>query len=197
VKLRRFFFERAYRRGEPPWDTGVTPPEVVEVVEGPGAITAGRALDLGCGTGTNVRYLAEHGFDAIGVDFSSLAIRAAREKLAGVPRTRVLEGDVTELASLGVEGPFDLVLDVGCFHSIPKVRRRAYARGVGRVTRPGALLLIWAFARSLPWSLIGGGVTGEEMAARFSPSFELERVLPGERPAGAAWYTFRRREPKP
>jgi hypothetical protein len=64
------------------------------------------------------------------------------------------------------------------------------------VTRPGGMVLIWAFGRSLPWSLIGGGVTGEEMAARFSRDFELERVLPGQWPKGAAWYTFRRREPE-
>jgi hypothetical protein len=39
-----------YRRGLTPWDTGVTPPEVVELVEGKTAMPAGRALDLGCGT---------------------------------------------------------------------------------------------------------------------------------------------------
>jgi SAM-dependent methyltransferase len=105
VTIRRFFFDRAYRRGRTPWDTGVTPPEVVEVVEGSGAMQPGRALDLGCGTGTNVWYLAQHGFDVVGVDFSTLAIRAARVKLAEVPRTTVVEGDVTELASLGIEGP--------------------------------------------------------------------------------------------
>jgi hypothetical protein len=43
-----------YRRGLTPWDTGVTPPEVVELVEGKTAMPAGRALDLGCGTGNEV-----------------------------------------------------------------------------------------------------------------------------------------------
>src|SRR5438132_11612963 len=63
------FFQLAYLVGFKPWDSGVPPPELVEVVEGPQALEPGRALDLGCGTGTNCIYLAEHGWDATGVDF--------------------------------------------------------------------------------------------------------------------------------
>ncbi len=47
------FFRLAYVIGFKPWDSGVPPPELVSVVEGPGALPPGRALDLGCGTGTN------------------------------------------------------------------------------------------------------------------------------------------------
>ncbi len=53
-----------YLRGHPPWDTGVTPPEVVELVEGRDR-PPGRAPDLGCGTGTTpdkVRALFEAAF---------------------------------------------------------------------------------------------------------------------------------------
>src|SRR5688500_14230632 len=70
-------YERAYRRGKTPWDTGIPPPELVEVIEGPNALEPGRALDLGCGTGTNAMYLAQHGWTAVGVDFSSHAIESA------------------------------------------------------------------------------------------------------------------------
>jgi len=190
---RRRFFDWAYRRGAPRWDTGITPPEVVEVVEGPHPLPPGRALDLGCGTGTNVQYLARHGFEAVGVDFSLLAIQAARKRLDGVPRVTVLKGDVTRLSSLEVEGPFDFVLDVGCFHSIPGSRRDAYARGVAAVARPGALFLLWAFGARLPWRLLGMGVTRREIEQRFGRDFELVRVLPGRRPKGAAWYSLLRR----
>ncbi|TMK17193.1 MAG: methyltransferase domain-containing protein [Actinobacteria bacterium] len=64
----RHAYRWMYRTGRTPWDTGVTPPEVVDLIEGPAAVAAGRALDLGCGTGTNVRYLAQHGWEATGVD---------------------------------------------------------------------------------------------------------------------------------
>src|SRR6478735_7235305 len=37
--LRQFFFSLFYRVGRPPWDRGVTPPELIEVVEGPNPVT--------------------------------------------------------------------------------------------------------------------------------------------------------------
>src|SRR5439155_10638110 len=86
-----------YRTGRTPWDTGVTPPEVVELIEGRAALERGRALDLGCGTGTNVRYLAEHGWETTGVDAVPAAIDRATAKLGGVANARVVLGDVTEL----------------------------------------------------------------------------------------------------
>ena len=51
----------------------------MSLVEG-GRVPPGRALDLGCGTGTNVIYLKQHGFDAVGVDWSARAIDRARKK---------------------------------------------------------------------------------------------------------------------
>jgi len=47
------FFRAAYLFGFKPWDTGVPPPELVSVVEGNDRLVPGKALDLGCGTGTN------------------------------------------------------------------------------------------------------------------------------------------------
>ena len=69
-------FDLQYLLGRAPWDTQVTPPEVVALIEGEGCL-AGRALDLGCGTGTNCIYLAHRGWQVVGVDFSAVAIRRA------------------------------------------------------------------------------------------------------------------------
>jgi SAM-dependent methyltransferase len=183
-------YERRYRRGSVPWDTGVTPPEVVEVIEGEDP-PSGRALDLGCGTGTNVRYLAEHGFEVVGVDFSRLAIDRARTKLEGVPGITLLEGDVTKLSGLGVAGPFDFVLDIGCFHGLPRRARIAYANEVARVTRSGVPFMLFAWGRrGLSGPFIG--VSRNELARRFGADFELLRVVPGTEPKGAAWYYFQR-----
>ena len=41
----------------------------------------GKALDLGCGTGTNVITLAENGWYAEGMDFVPRAVRIARRKV--------------------------------------------------------------------------------------------------------------------
>lgn len=192
MALARWLYERAYRRGQTPWDTGIPPPELVEVIEGPNALEPGRALDLGCGTGTNAMYLAQHGWTAVGVDFSSHAIESARRKADWVSGATFVEGDVTRLSELGVDGSFDLLLDIGCFHSVVPSRRDAYVREVARVARPDSLMMIFAFGRRL--RVPGTRRTREpEIRRRFAGTFELERVVPGSHPPGAAWFFLRRR----
>lgn len=189
----RELYERAYRRGSSRWDTGVTPPELLAVVEGPDALEPGRALDLGCGTGTNAIELGRRGWFVTGVDFSSHAIASARRKADWVSGVTFVEGDVTRLRVLGVEGPFDLVVDIGCFHSVAPGRRDAYVREVARVTRPGAVLLLFAFGPWLQWPR-SRRTREPEIRRRFGRSFELARVEPGTEPPGAAWFTLRRSE---
>src|SRR5256886_17568568 len=62
----------------PPWDIGRSQPAIMRLAE-TGQIT-GLVLDIGCGTGENVLYLAEHGFVAAGNDGAPTAIRKARAK---------------------------------------------------------------------------------------------------------------------
>jgi SAM-dependent methyltransferase len=128
------FFRAAYLFGFKPWDSGVPPPELVSVVEGKDSLAPGKALDLGCGTGTNCVYLAQHGWKANGVDFVPRAIRAARRKAAAARVSpRFVVGDVTRMTELDVGAGYDLVLHIGCFHSIPDAGRDAYVRGAAEV----------------------------------------------------------------
>jgi SAM-dependent methyltransferase len=182
--MRRLWFDLWYwlpRR--PPWDTEVSPPELVRFVE---SHPAGRALDLGCGTGTNVVYLARHGWSAVGVDFAGRAIAKARRRArdAGVACT-FLVGDVTRL---DVSGPFDLALDIGCLHSIPVSGRAGYAAGLARVVQPGGTYLLYAFAPGGP----AFGLTREDVRETFAGAFDVVGVEEGKgRPS--AWYTLVRR----
>src|SRR5690242_12734972 len=124
-------FRTMYRLGFKPWDTGVSPPELKELIEGPQARQPGKALDLGCGTGTNSVYMTQHGWQVIGVDFVPRAIEMAKMKSKEADAsTRFLVGDVTRLGDLGIGDGFTLVLDMGCLHSIPESRRDAYVQGV-------------------------------------------------------------------
>jgi methylase of polypeptide subunit release factors len=50
------------------------------------AIAPGRTLEIGCGTGINAIYLAQHGFEVVGVDISPLAIENARGMARGCCR---------------------------------------------------------------------------------------------------------------
>ncbi len=200
MQWRRIMYSLMYRLSTPPWDTGITPPEVVAVIEGENALPAGRALDLGCGTGTNVLYLAQHGWEVIGVDFSPVAIQRARKKVKKTPGATLVEGDVSQLSNLGIEGPFDFVLDIGCFHGLPATRRQAYVQEVARVCRSGALFMLWAIAGDAgdrQPAVPGAPVMHEqEIADRFGQDFTLERVEHGKFGRGrwmANWYTLRRR----
>ena len=79
----RFFFQLSYLLGFKPWDSGIPPPELVELIEGPNALRPERALDIGCGTGTNCKYLLDHGWEVTGVDFVQRALAAAKRKAPG------------------------------------------------------------------------------------------------------------------
>ena len=186
-------YEFLYRIGRTPWDTGVTPPEVVGLIEGETPLPPGRALDLGCGTGNEVAYLARRGWTATGVDLVEIAVDRAMNRIEGLPNAAVRRGDVTKLGEMALDGPFDLVLDLGCFHSLPSDGRDAYASGVGSLTVSGAVLFMFAFPARLPWSLVGTGVTPGEVQERFAPWFDPVGRILGKRPRGAAWYRLRRR----
>jgi SAM-dependent methyltransferase len=109
-----------YASEEPlPWDTGTPDPMLVEFVESH-AIAPGRALEVGCGTGTNAIYLAQHGFEVVGVDISPLAVDKARDKARG--RCRFETVDFLSEAAPG--GPFQFVFDRGCFHTFDEDHER-------------------------------------------------------------------------
>ncbi|WP_319019181.1 class I SAM-dependent methyltransferase [Microbispora sitophila] len=190
--------ERYYRAGKPPWDTGVTPPELVALVEGRGegheeshgALPPGRALELGCGTGTNAVYLARHGWEVVAVDLIDRAIEQAREKAAAAgAAVRLLHGDATRLDELDAPGPYDLFFDLSCYCGIPPHRRDAYAAGLTRRAAPGARLLMFGYG---PGTLDDkfSGVTADELRARFT-GWELVDVTPGTNPFPTFWFTLR------
>lgn len=191
----RFFFWLAYVRGFTPWDSGVPPPELIEVIEGARKLPVGRALDLGCGTGTTPVYMASKGWDVTGVDFVPRAIRRARARAeASGVSVAFLIGDVTQLHKLPIEPGFDLLFDQGCLHSLPEGAQPAYAREVTRMARSGATFLLYAFGRQAAGRrpFFPKGVSPNDARARF-PEFAMIEARPGTDPFNSHWYTMRRR----
>jgi SAM-dependent methyltransferase len=191
------FFRAAYLLGFKPWDSGVSPPELVSVVEGPGSLAPGKALDLGCGTGTNCIYLAQHGWEATGVDFVPRAIAQAQRKAAAAGASaRFVVGDVTRLTEGGLGTAYGLLLDLGCFHSVPEARRDAYVRGATEVAKPDATMLLFCSVRQGdPRRLGPRGVARGEVAQRFASGWEIVAEDAGRPMFGSdtAWYRLRRR----
>lgn len=205
--LRQFFFDFQYRFSKPPWDSNITPPEVVAFIEKTSQVlqtsqvSSRRALDLGCGTGTNSIYLAQHGFAVVGVDFSAKAIATARAKASRANvGVEFHVADVTRLDSLHVHAPFDFVLDIGCLHALDAAERARYAEQIAHLMRPNAVFMLYAFSPRPPEArrhLIGLrniGIAPDQVQALFAAHFVLERVEHGaERGERAsAWYWFKR-----
>jgi cyclopropane fatty-acyl-phospholipid synthase-like methyltransferase len=138
--FRRLLFQYWYF-SQPPWDTGISPPELIEFIE---QHQPGRAIDIGCGTGTNVITLAKAGWQVTGVDFAPRAIKIAKQKLkrAGI-QAGLSVNDATKLS--GVIGLFDLALDLGCFHGISKEGREKYLPQLDRILAPNGFWLLYAF----------------------------------------------------
>ncbi len=128
-------WNESYATGDLPWDTGVPDEQLVSVVER-GVVAPGRALEVGCGTGTNALWLAGRGFDVVAVDVAPLAIEAARKKTPPGARCEFVALDF--LADTPPGAPFDLVFDRGCFHIFDEPEARArFAARVAALLAPG------------------------------------------------------------
>jgi SAM-dependent methyltransferase len=157
-----------YRIGFTPWDTGQVPEELSALIEGPGALPRGRALDIGCGTGTHAVYMARAGWEVTAIDAvpRPLSQARARADAAGVSVDWIL-GDVARLHKLGLTPGFTLIFDRGCFHGLDESQRGAYAAAADGLAASGATLLMLAFAPSrIPTS--PPGVEQSELVGRFA-----------------------------
>lgn len=157
--LRRLFFEIKYFFN-PPWDTGISPPELMSLLaEKPPRL----ALDLGCGTGTNAIMLAHHHWQVTAVDFSWKAINLARRKArqTGV-QVDFKVGDVTRLEWLN--DSFDLILDIGCFHNLDSVKKTIYRENLLRLLAPKGIFLLYTFIQDEKHPE-DRGITPEELQA--------------------------------
>ncbi len=186
--LRRLAFDFRYILRRAPWDTFVSPPELVEFVR---QNPAGHALDFGCGTGTNAIYLARHGWQVTGVDFSAIAIYRARQKAraAGLP-IRFFVDDVSRF--LAVDGPLDLILDIGCFHALAPEAQARYLNSISRLLAPGGTWLLYAMRRSDASESTFG--LGEADIAEASSRLRLNRREDGSDPSRrlSSWFWFGR-----
>lgn len=186
VMLQRFFFQWRYFRRQTPWDTNVTPPEVVAFIETKKS-PRGRALDLGCGTGTNAIYLARHGFETIGIDFVASAIEHARAK-ARAAHVKVEFRCADVLNPGAFAAPFDFILDIGCFHNLDARAQKRYAENVSVWTRPGSVVMLYAFfPYTRGWRRTG--ITRANMEKLFARDFDLIQFSDDGK---SAWYTWQK-----
>ncbi|HKY84934.1 MAG TPA: class I SAM-dependent methyltransferase [Anaerolineales bacterium] len=204
MPLMRSFYNITYRYFRAPWDIGPRQ-ELVGLVES-GRLQPCKVIDLGSGTASNCIFLAHHGFDVTGVDYSPAAVELGqrRAETAGVS-VKLLVDDLTNLQH--VDGTYDLLVDYGTLDDLIPRDRDLYVQNVLPLTRPGSLFLLYTFEWELRWwerlmlrlAFFGAmALAPGEAERRFAPYFEIERIA-GELdnskwPAGYAVYLMTRKE---
>ncbi|MGO1459415.1 MAG: class I SAM-dependent methyltransferase [Flaviflexus sp.] len=139
------YWDRRYGEAEPIW-TGKVNKVLADVASG---LEPGRSLDLGCGEGGDVIWLAKNGWTALGIDISEKAIARARSAAQteglGEDRARFVAGDLTEM---DLDAEVDLV-SASFFQSPVMLNRTAILRAAAAMVAPGGHILVVSHA-SMP-----------------------------------------------
>lgn len=163
-------WETSYAQGDVeqmPWFYEALDHDVERAIDRLG-VRQGRFLDLGTGPGTQAIAMATRGFDVTASDFSPSAVAKAHARAQkNGAAVRFVQDDI--LASR-LEGPFDLVLDRGCFHVLPPERRADYAKTLARLVAPGGHVFLKTFSVNQP---------GQEGPHRFTPEM-IRSVFEGD-----------------
>jgi len=111
-----------------------------------------RLLEVGCGTGANIWFLAREGFRVDGLDGSQVALNLAASRLAKEGLNADLSiGDATCLPY--EDNVFDAVIDVECIYANSLADSRKIIDECHRVLKPGG----WFYSKTF-----ATGMTGEE-----------------------------------
>ena len=167
-------FEQMYQ-GQAPWDTGRPQPDIVKLAEA-GKIR-GSVLDVGCGTGENLLYLAARGHEAWGLDFVPVAIERAKAKAAqrGID-AHFIVGNALALEKLGRQ--FDTVIDCGLFHTFSDEERPVFVTGLAEVLGPGGLLHILCFSDEEPGTEGPRRIRQQEIRDAFHDGWNVQSIEP-------------------
>lgn len=164
-------WEESYRSGNAPWDTGRCSSELMRVVS-EYKVQPCRAVELGCGTGTNSVWLAQQGFEVTGIDLVPLAIeRAIHHAAESQVKVRFLSLDLLDLPDLGK--PFDFLFDRGCYHAVRRENAAGYLKAIDRLLGPGAQGLILAGNAKEPHDPGPPVVSEEQLRAEIGSRFEI------------------------
>jgi ubiquinone/menaquinone biosynthesis C-methylase UbiE len=172
------YWENAYESGNyKHWEFGYPSPELIALVAANLLRKNALILDVGCGGGTDVVFMAQSGYRVTGIDISSAALRIAEERAKKAHGTvDWVRADVFDLPIK--DGSIDFVTDRGLFHLVEDPDRPKYSAELFRVLKPnGRALIRGASAESAPDRF--NPLTTEAIDRFFSASkFKIGPVLP-------------------
>jgi SAM-dependent methyltransferase len=186
------FWDLRYEARFAPWDAGQVPAQLREFVC---ARTAPRNILVpGCGSAWDVRFLAQSGWDVLGIDFSAEALAAARA-LLGPHGNRVRRADFFAPMQ---EAPFAVVYERAFLCALPRRLWPDWGTRVAQLVEPGGVLAGYFHfgegERGPPFPLH----SHEELAGLLEPAFEPieDAPVPDSIPVFAGrerWQVWRRR----
>ena len=199
-------WDQHYEDGFLPWDTEEPDPNLVAAVERFG-IVPGRALDIGCGTGTHAVWLASQGFDVLGVDVAPRAVERAEARAAETSTDGTCRFSTLDFLNDPPQGEsFDFVFDRGCFHVFDEPAERArFAANVAEcLATDGQWLSLLGSTEGPPREFGPPRRTAREVADAIEPvleivdlrasAFDLNLDVPQ---APAAWISMSRKRTVP
>ncbi len=156
-----------------PWFHEGLDPDVDRALDQLG-IARGRFLDLGTGPGTQAIEMAGRGFEVTASDLSPSAVAKASARAARQgAHVHFLADDIL---ATKLHGPFDLVLDRGCFHVFGPDRRAEYVATVARLVAPGGHLFLKTFSSNQPGTEGPHRFTPEMIRAAFEGRFDVKSI---------------------
>jgi 2-polyprenyl-3-methyl-5-hydroxy-6-metoxy-1,4-benzoquinol methylase len=174
-------YDEAYARDFAPWNQLPVATDVLSLAPLPGQAGL-RLLDVGCGTGHNLRLMEQLGFRCWGIDVSPTAVAKAKTKTA--TPDNFVAGSVTELP--WPDSSFDLVSDIGCLHCLRADEVHEYVAEVRRVLAPGGRFLCRSFKpreekvlKAQPVKMERLGYSPDEVVSLFSGVLSVQLVKEG------------------
>ncbi len=165
-----------YLAGNSPWELGHPSFELVRIIN-EGIVKPCRAIELGCGTGTDAVFLAQQGFDVTAADCSGVALDRAR-RTADIESVTVnfLQADLCRFR-MDVE-PFDFLFERSCYEFARLENLDGYRDTVARLTRAGSCYLLLCGNSSTRKRFGPPGVFENDIRADWEELFEIEWLYP-------------------
>jgi len=158
------FWDERFERGFTPWDRGGVPEALRRFVAAARRPLA--TLIPGCGSGYELAFLADAGWDATAIDFSPAAVAGAK-LTAGRWAERVIEAD---FFAYQPQQPLDLVYERAFLCALPRALWPQVAARWAALLPPGALLAGFFFFDDAPKGP-PFGIAREQLDALLTPHF--------------------------
>jgi SAM-dependent methyltransferase len=163
------------------WVLTAPPQEIQDAVQSRWFPPRAKVLDIGCGSGELSVWLASQGFEVVGIDFTEHAIRKA--KIKHQINLENLAWQVIDICrqTPGL-APFDVLIDRGCLHGIPKDFVSRYVKHTAACSISGTRFML--FHKTVPISSNALIIEAEArrvaelIETHFQPIFEILEISP-------------------